>query len=703
MKRMDECTEPTATSGVEDSSASSQQGSSTSEAPSATRIVAKIIDPSVRDDGRGDPQFTSQVPQTRAPGSHSRASAGHPVRDRLLAKARAATSTFPAAGAASTDAEAPPARSAVPSKAPAGEGEAEPRFESLPDLADDLDLIGAPERPRPERMPIVKAPMRAPTALLVGTGAGLLAIAALFTALTQLLPRQPLRLPGRIAIETPLPAPSEAEPAPPAPTGSVEHAPRVRVPGPWRIADAAHDPRYRHLSASVGERSFLSAATATGINRKDVYRILTAVGGLKNLDRCRPRDAFSALLDTETGRLTAFEYIVSDEEIYQGRENDEGKLVAKKLDLDVQRHRASGVIILNGSFDEAARRAGFEPGLGDVVNRALSGYVSTTEFKAGDVLGVVAQEVTVLGSFARYAGVEALEYRPVSGEPLRIYYNDTDKGRGYVDSRGRAFGRSRFSRPVPGAGVTSRFNPRRMHPILKRIKPHNGTDFGAPIGTPVLATSAGRIAFVGRAGPNGNMITLAHGGGITTGYSHLSRFVKGLRVGMNVDQRQLIGYVGSTGRSTGPHLHFSAKRNGRFIDPETLNLDGLARLSQDQRLPAEVRRRYDRMLDELRLPAARAPQATEVARSEPSSGLQVEIASARVAPAAIMNAPPTEPTARAPRAPEPSPTSVPEPAREVVESPPPISFEPEPATVLPLPPQSILATPVEGQDLEPLD
>jgi hypothetical protein len=195
------------------------------------------------------------------------------------------------------------------------------------------------------------------------------------------------------------------------------------------------------------------------------------------------------------------------------------------------------------------------------------------------------------------------------------------------------------------------------------------------------------------------MISIAHGGGITTGYSHLSRFVKGLRVGMNVDQRQLIGYVGSTGRSTGPHLHFSAKRNGRFIDPETLNLDGLARLSQDQRLPAEVRRRYDRMLDELHLPVPRAPQPAEVARSEPGSPLQVEIASARVAPAAVVTPPPAE-AATASASPQPSAREA---AREVLDSPPPISFEPEPATVLPLPPQSILATPVEGQDLEPLD
>jgi hypothetical protein len=189
---------------------------------------------------------------------------------------------------------------------------------------------------------------------------------------------------------------------------------------------------------------------------------------------------------------------------------------------------------------------------------------------------------------------------------------------------------------VPGAGVTSRYNPRRMHPILKRIKPHNGTDFGAPIGTPVVAASGGKVAFVGRAGPNGNMVTIAHDGGYQTGYSHLSRFAKGLKAGARVEQRQTLGYVGSTGRSTGPHLHFSAKKGGRFIDPETLNLDGLLRLTVDQRLSSDLRRRYDRMLDGMKLPEPKAPVApiASADRVEPEPGrpLEVEIASSRAAP-----------------------------------------------------------------------
>jgi murein DD-endopeptidase MepM/ murein hydrolase activator NlpD len=171
--------------------------------------------------------------------------------------------------------------------------------------------------------------------------------------------------------------------------------------------------------------------------------------------------------------------------------------------------------------------------------------------------------------------------------------------------------------------VTSRFNPKRRHPILKRIKPHNGTDFGAAIGTPVLASASGRVSFVGKAGPNGNMIRLQHSGGYETGYSHLSRFAKGLKVGARVDQRQTIGYVGSTGRSTGPHLHFSAKRQDRFIDPESLSLDALSPLAAAERqLLSQLRQRYDPLLNAIPIvmpPAPPPAPAPEVASATPAA------------------------------------------------------------------------------------
>src|SRR5690606_31335079 len=147
--------------------------------------------------------------------------------------------------------------------------------------------------------------------------------------------------------------------------------------------------------------------------------------------RCRPKDTFSALVDARSGRLSAFEYAVSEEEVFQAREGADGLLVARKLDLAVERQRAQGVVVVEGSFEEAAQRAGFEPGLDTFVNKALSGYTSTADLKPGDVLGLVVQEVTVLGEFSRYAGVEALEYRPAGGEPVRDYYQERDTSRRY--------------------------------------------------------------------------------------------------------------------------------------------------------------------------------------------------------------------------------------------------------------------------------
>jgi murein DD-endopeptidase MepM/ murein hydrolase activator NlpD len=628
---------------------------SVSAAQQPARVVAKIIDPTVRDDGRGDPQFTLQ-PSERANPMRARGEP-HPVRERLLARARSAmVANEPASDIGANDSGRAPANDdwfSKPSDAADGErgreGDAKvPTFESVPELADDLDLIGAPERPRPVRTPHVSPALPAPTALLLGTLMGLVAISALFFALTRLDPHTPLRTPDPPQVEAALEPPPVAEPAPPPSIAQVQRPPRTRVPGPWRIADAVHDARSRPLRASMGQQTFLAATRDAGINLKEAYRVLSAFEGLKNLDRCRPKDSFTALVDAQSGRVTAFEYTSSEEDVYQAREGADGKLVARKLDLQVKRQRAQGVVVLDGSFEDSARRIGFEPGLGEYVNKALSGYTSVAEMKPGDVLGLVVQEVTMLGEFSRYAGVEALEYRPVSGEPLRIYYQEHDKSRGYVDAKGRVFGKSRWTRPVPGAGVTSRYNPKRMHPILKRIKPHNGIDFGSPIGTPVVAANAGKVSFVGRAGPNGNMVTIAHDGGIQTGYSHLSRFAKGLVSGARVEQRQTIGYVGSTGRSTGPHLHFSAKKNGRFIDPETLNLDGLLRLTVDQRLSSDLRRRYDRMLDALKLPEPRAPDpppmaSTPAPAAAESRPLEVEIAAARAAPPKPAP-PPAEPT-----------------------------------------------------------
>jgi hypothetical protein len=149
--------------------------------------------------------------------------------------------------------------------------------------------------------------------------------------------------------------------------------------------------------------------------------------------------------------------------------------------------------------------------------------------------------------------------------------------------------------------------------------PHNGVDFAAPSGAPVYATAAGTIVAMGNDGPCGNEVQIAHANGITSVYCHLSRFASGLHAGQHVEGRQLIAYVGATGRVTGPHLHFGIKKNGVFVDPMTLRLDGMRVIPRGKRDEFDrVRAALDEELDSISLPTA-SPATSEPPKPEGES------------------------------------------------------------------------------------
>jgi murein DD-endopeptidase MepM/ murein hydrolase activator NlpD len=390
---------------------------------------------------------------------------------------------------------------------------------------------------------------------------------------------------------------------------------------PWRIADVESGPAFRKIQGRIGKKPFLTSVQDAGLSRNQAYAVLNAFKGIRNLDRCRPDHRFSVLINRETRQLDAFEFIVSGEEIYQVRRKPDGLLVANQLDMQVGSRVVQGAIRFDRkTFSAAAKAHGFNPKLATVVAKALRGHLSLAELRGGDVLKVVAQEVSVLGEFSRYSGVQSIEYVPVSGNPLRVYYFRGDKSRGYFDQRGRAPDDNGWRKPIAHARISSRFNPHRMHPVLKRRMPHNGTDFAAPTGTPVRASSYGTVTHVGYKGPSGNLVVVKHPSGYETGYAHLSRFAPGIHVGDKIRRLELVGYVGSTGRSTGPHLHFSAKRNGRFIDAESLNLDGMRRLPRAERDAfSRVRAEHDALLDAIPAlppPTVAAPAAAAAPPTE---------------------------------------------------------------------------------------
>lgn len=151
----------------------------------------------------------------------------------------------------------------------------------------------------------------------------------------------------------------------------------------------------------------------------------------------------------------------------------------------------------------------------------------------------------------------------------------------FFDSDGKSIRKSIMRTPINGARLSSRFGMRK-HPILGYSKMHRGIDFAAKRGTPIMAAGDGRISFIGRNGSYGKFIEIKHLNGFSTRYGHLQKFQKKLKKGSNVKQGQRIGYVGNTGRSTGPHLHYEVKHNRRMINPMTLKLPSKIKVDEDE-------------------------------------------------------------------------------------------------------------------------
>ncbi|MBW3628091.1 MAG: M23 family metallopeptidase [Gemmatimonadetes bacterium] len=155
----------------------------------------------------------------------------------------------------------------------------------------------------------------------------------------------------------------------------------------------------------------------------------------------------------------------------------------------------------------------------------------------------------------------------VAGELHTAFYYEREGKPGYFDPFGRSLEETGWAGPLAAMRVTSAFGSRRMHPILQRILPHAGVDYGARTGTPVRATADGVIALAGRSGGYGNLVEVQHPNGYSTRYAHLSGFGPGVRRSRWVRQGEVIGFVGMTGLATGPHLHYEVRRDGRAVDP----------------------------------------------------------------------------------------------------------------------------------------
>ena len=188
----------------------------------------------------------------------------------------------------------------------------------------------------------------------------------------------------------------------------------------------------------------------------------------------------------------------------------------------------------------------------------------------------------------------------LQNEELKLYRHEYKKNKiDYFDENGKSMRKTLMKTPINGARLSSSFG-KRKHPILGFTKMHTGTDFAAPTGTPILASGDGLVVRAQWCGGGGNCVKIKHNRVYQTVYAHMSKFGRGIKKGTKVKQGQIIGYVGSTGLSTGPHLHYEVIENGKKINSQTLKLPSGKKLTEKLREDFElVRIKIDVLKSEL--------------------------------------------------------------------------------------------------------
>jgi murein DD-endopeptidase MepM/ murein hydrolase activator NlpD len=195
-----------------------------------------------------------------------------------------------------------------------------------------------------------------------------------------------------------------------------------------------------------------------------------------------------------------------------------------------------------------------------------------TEVQNGDTFEIIVEKQFLKDRHIGDGRIIAATYKGEIGNYFAFFYIDPDGREDYYDEEGNSLRKQLLKTPLSYRRISSYFSLKRMHPILKIRRPHYGVDFAAPIGTPVCTVGDGHVAFAGWKGGYGKLVVITHPNSFKTYYGHLSKIKKGIVAGAKVVQGEVIGNVGSTGLSTGPHLHFGIKKYGKWVDPLKIDL-----------------------------------------------------------------------------------------------------------------------------------
>ena len=344
---------------------------------------------------------------------------------------------------------------------------------------------------------------------------------------------------------------------------------------------------------------------AQGLSHNDVNTIAAALKKDADITTLRAeRDKLEFVRLAETGPVSKIVVVPSPWKQVELTCDNTGNWDCSVVDVerDTRAVYRAGEILDGDSFYLAGQRAGIPAGiLIDVYDLLAFEMDFERDVRAGQKFWVMYEENFSDGEKIDNGRVLAVSFEALRGNVKMFRFKKSDGTYGYYDENGNGAIKSLKRTPINNAKITSKFSKNRKHPVLGYTRAHKGVDFRASMGTPIPAAGAGRVVARSYNKGHGNFVKIRHNGSFETLYAHMSKFAKGVNVGTTVKQGQTIGYVGSTGYSTGPHLHYEIIKDGVHVNPMTVKLPAISNLGKDDKKKfLEYRKLLEKGMEQLK-------------------------------------------------------------------------------------------------------
>ena len=352
------------------------------------------------------------------------------------------------------------------------------------------------------------------------------------------------------------------------------------------------EPKFKKITHKISSgETFDNILNQYLLKKNEIKNIKKKLSDKINLNNLNTNQKIHILIDQKNNLVKEFIFQISNtEKIYLTRDNETDQFSKKILVTKLKKKIIFKENVIFGSLYKSAIKEKIPPNIIVEFARIYGFQVDfQRDIRKKDGFQVMYEVFVDDNNKINGTGEVLFANLKLSGENFPLYYFDGEGSEGHYDQNGKSVKKALMKTPINGARLSSPFGMRK-HPIDGFNKMHKGTDFAAPMGTPIMASGDGIVKKAGWCGGGGNCIVIKHNSTYQTIYAHMSKFASGIRSGVRVKQAQVIGYVGSTGKSTGPHLHYEVVVNGKKVNSQKLNLPSGKILKGDERKIFETKK-----------------------------------------------------------------------------------------------------------------